>query len=174
MQINVAQLLKEPVGGKRSYRIDEPTGENNENHVEGEIDLTRTNRGVLVTGELTADIHGICSRCLCPTTIHTKLHLEDEYLPVIDINTGAHVKHELDALTIDSNHILDLDEAIRQYVITATPTKLLCKEDCPGICPVCGHELAKGDCGHATKPHDHRWDKLVEFEKESKVHGTTT
>jgi hypothetical protein len=35
MQINVAQLLKEPVGAKRSYEIDELAGENDENHVTG-------------------------------------------------------------------------------------------------------------------------------------------
>jgi uncharacterized protein len=169
MQINVAQLLKEPVGGKRSYRMDEPAGENNEDHVEGEITLTRTNRGILVTGDLTAYIKGSCSRCLGPAHVKTELHIEDEYLPVIDIVSGAHLKPEPDALTIDNNHILDLDEAIRQYIITATPTKLLCKEDCPGMCPVCGHELAKGDCGHSGKARDHRWDKLVELEKESKV-----
>jgi uncharacterized protein len=169
MEINVAQLLKEPVGAKRSYRMDEPAGENNENHVEGEVNLTRTNRGILVTGELTADIQGSCSRCLGPACVRTTLHLEDEYLPIIDINSGMHVKTEPDAFTIDNNHILDLDEAVRQYIIMATPTKVLCREECPGLCPVCGQELAKGDCGHASKPRDHRWDKLVELEKESKV-----
>lgn len=169
MQINVAQLLKEPVGSKRRYGIDELAGENNENHVEGEVKLTRTNRGILVTGELTADIKGSCSRCLGPACVRTTLLLEDEYYPIIDIDSGAHLKVEFDEFTIDNNHILDFDEAIRQYIITATPTKLLCKIDCPGICPVCGQEIARGDCGHGNKPRDHRWDKLAELEKESRV-----
>jgi uncharacterized protein len=169
MQINVAQLLKEPVGSKRSYGIDELAGENNENHVEGEVKLTRTNRGILVTGELTADIKGSCSRCLGPACVRTTVRLEEEYFPIIDIDSGAHVKVEPDAFTIDNNHILDLDEAIRQYIVMATPTKLLCKTDCPGICPVCGQEFARGDCMHRNKPQDHRWDKLAELEKESRV-----
>lgn len=169
MQINVAQLLKEPVGAKRSYRMDEPAGKNNENHVEGELNLTRTNRGILVTGELTANITGSCARCLGPACVKTTLFLEDEYYPVIDVNSGTHLKLEPDALTLDNNHVLDLDEAVRQYIIMATPTKLLCKADCQGICPVCGQEIAFGNCGHATKTHDHRWDKLIELEKESKV-----
>ena len=75
MQINVAQLLKEPVGAKRSYKMDESAGENNENHVEGEVNLTRTNRGILVTGKLTADIKGSCSRCLGPACVRTTLLL---------------------------------------------------------------------------------------------------
>jgi uncharacterized protein len=170
MQINVAQLLKEPVGAKRSYYLDESTGENNEDHVEGEVTLTRTNKGILVTGKLNAYIQGTCSRCLGPACVRPVLDIEDEYYPVIDIYSGADVKLDTDALTIDHNHILDLDEAIRQYIITATPTKLLCKPDCPGICPVCGQEFAKGDCEHRNITYDDRWDKLVQVrKKESKI-----
>jgi uncharacterized metal-binding protein YceD (DUF177 family) len=101
--------------------------------------------------------------------VRTTVRLEEEYFPIIDIDSGAHVKVEPDAFTIDNNHILDLDEAIRQYIVMATPTKLLCKTDCPGICPVCGQEFARGDCMHRNKPQDHRWDKLAELEKESRV-----
>ncbi len=169
MQINVAQLLKEPVGAKRNYKVDEPAGENNDTPVIGDIDLTRTSRGILMTGKLTAQIKGFCSRCLCPAGATVKFKMEDEFFPVTDINSGSHINVPPDEFTIDANHILDLDEAIRQYIIMATPTKLLCKPDCPGICPVCGQEFARGDCKHRNKPFDHRWDKLVQIEKESKV-----
>ncbi|MHB8085253.1 MAG: YceD family protein [Dehalococcoidia bacterium] len=169
MQINVAQLLKEPVGAKRNYKVDELAGENCDTHVSGNIDLTRTSRGIFATGKLTAQIKGLCSRCLCPAETTVKFKMDDEFFPVIDIISGSHLDVAEDEFTIDQNHILDLDEAIRQYIIMATPTKLLCKPDCPGICPVCGQEFAKGDCKHRNKPFDHRWDKLVQLEKESKV-----
>jgi uncharacterized protein len=42
------------------------------------------------------------------------------------------------AFTIDRNNILDLEEAVRQYSTLAIPMKPLCREDCPGLCPVCG------------------------------------
>jgi uncharacterized protein len=168
MQVNVAQLLKEPVGAKRSYKVNELAGENYEIPVQGEIIFTRTNRGILVTGELTANIKGTCDRCLGPACEDVTFYMEDEFYPVIDVVTGSRVQVETDAFTIDQNHVLDLDEAIRQYIIVATPVKLLCDQNCPGICPVCGHELAKGDCEHSNKPLDHRWDKLVELEKENK------
>ena len=169
MQINVAQLLKEPVGARRNYKIDELAGENCDTCIAGVVDLTRISRGILVTGKLTAQIKGLCSRCRCPAGTTIKFNMEDEFFPLIDINSDSHLEVAGDELTIDQNHILDLDEAIRQYIIMATPTKLLCKPDCPGICPVCGQEFAKGDCKHRNKPYDHRWDKLVQLEKESKV-----
>jgi uncharacterized protein len=167
MQVNVAQLLKEQVGARRSYKVDELAGENEEYHVEGDVTFTRTNLGILVTGKLTTDIEGSCDRCLGPARVRTTLSIEDEYFPSTDINSGETIEVEPEALTIDQNHILDLGEAIRQYIVMATPTKLLCNPECPGICPVCGQELAKGDCAHRTKPKDHRWDKLAQLGKEN-------
>ena len=169
MQINVAQLLKEPVGAVRSYKIDEPAGESNDNHVAGEVNLTRTNRGILLTGKLAADIKGVCARCLGEAYKQITFRMEEEYFPLIDINTGVHLHPAPEDFIIDSAHVLDLNEAIRQYIIMSTPTKLLCRADCPGICPVCGHELARGDCSHTKRPHDQRWDKLEQLKKESKV-----
>jgi uncharacterized protein len=156
MQINVAQFLKEPVGAKRSYEIDELAGENSENHVKGNIELIRTSRGILGAGTFTADIKGSCSRCLGDANKQISFIMEEEFFPVIDITSGVHLHPPPEELTIADNHILDLNEAIRQYIITATPTRLLCRPDCPGMCPVCGQELAHGDCGHSSQPGDHR------------------
>jgi uncharacterized protein len=169
MQINVAQLLKEPVGAKRNYEIDELAGENSENHVKGNIDLIRTSRGILAAGKFTAGIKGSCSRCLGEVKKQISFIMEEEFFPVIDITSGTHLHPPPEEFTIADNHILDLNEAIRQYIIMATPTRLLCRLDCPGICPACGQEFAQGDCGHTSHPYDHRWDKLVQIEKESKI-----
>ncbi len=169
MQINVAQLLKGPVGAKRNYEIDELAGENSDNRVKGKIELIRTNRGILATGKFTADITGSCSRCLGQAEKQISFIMEEEFFPVIDIISGTHLHPPPEEFTITDNHILDLHEAIRQYIIMATPTRLLCRPDCPGLCPVCGQELANSDCGHARQSYDHRWDKLVQSEKESKI-----
>jgi uncharacterized protein len=169
MQINVAQLLKEPVGAERSYKIDELAGESNANRVAGEVKLVLTNRGILLTGKLEADIKGTCSRCLGEANKQITFRMEDEYFPLIDINTGVHLHPAPEDFIIDNAHVLDLSEAIRQYIIMSTPTKLLCRADCPGICPVCGHELAMGDCSHTKRPGDRRWDRLEQLKKESKV-----
>ena len=169
MQINVAQLLKEPVGAERRYKIDELAGESNANRVAGEVKLVLTSRGILLTVKLEADIKGTCSRCLGEANKQITFRMEDEYFPLIDINTGVHLHPAPEDFIIDNAHVLDLSEAIRQYIIMSTPTKLLCRADCPGICPVCGHELARGDCSHTHRPGDQRWDKLEQLKKESKV-----
>jgi uncharacterized protein len=169
MQINVAQLLKEPVGANRHYTIDELAGDNEDTQVTGDISLIRTGSGILINGKLTAEINGTCSRCLGNARQKININMEDEYFPTLDIGSGVYSKPEPGDLTIDENHILDLSEALRQYIIMATPTKMLCKADCPGICSVCGQEFSKGDCQHKTRPVDSRWEKLVQLEKESKI-----
>jgi uncharacterized protein len=166
MEINVSQQLKASIGTLREYDVcDEldisDTG--NKSLVKGTVTLTRTNRGILVQGKLKTQVSTECSRCLnlfdCPLTIK----IEEEYFPIIDVNSGSalEIPDEPDSFKIDEHHILDLREVIRQNALLAIPMKPLCREDCPGICPNCGRDLTKGNCGCDEDKIDFRWAKLV-------------
>lgn len=163
MQINVAQLLKEPIGSTRDYDISEAIDTGNCGHsVEGKVKLTRTNRGILLVGTLHIEIEVACSRCLglfnCPLT----LNMEEEYFPTHEVNSGAPipVPDEPGCFTIDEHHILDLTEAVNQYAVMTVPMKPLCRPDCAGLCPQCGHDLNQGQCGCPSREIDVRWSKL--------------
>lgn len=56
--------------------------------------------------------------------------------------------------------MLDLDDAVRCFVSLSLPTRFLCREDCKGLCPKCGHDLNEGDCGCDTREVDPRWAAL--------------
>jgi uncharacterized protein len=45
---------------------------------------------------------------------------------------------------------VDLTEVLRDLIMLALPGKHLCREDCRGLCPVCGADLNVQDCGHAV------------------------
>ena len=62
--LNVAQLLKEHVGSRRSYAMDEIISEQASVLVKGKVVLIRTNQGILVQGEFSAALELTCSRCL--------------------------------------------------------------------------------------------------------------
>ena len=174
MRINVAQLLKEPVGSTRSYQINESVGKEGTNSIKGEVTLTHTNRGILVKGTMTANVTGVCSRCLNSADCSVNFDLEDEFLPSMDTPKGLSLPKEPDSFAIDSNHVLDLSEVIRQYTLLAMPTKLLCRPDCAGICPSCGHNLNQGPCQCPPQVHDQRWSKLVLLKKgERSLNGIT-
>ena len=168
MRIKVAQLLKEPIGSSRSYHIEEHAGTDDINFVKGDVVLIRTNRGIIVRAKMTASVKGICSRCLKPTDCEVNYDFEEEALPARTTPEGLSSTAQYDKLTIDEGHTLDLSEAIRQYAWFAMPAKPLCRLDCAGICPTCGHDLSQEPCQCPSHTKDQRWSKLIRLGKESK------
>ncbi len=167
MEINVAQLLQSSIGTTRAYEVNEiiemADGNGDGPPVKGKVRLIRTNLTILVEGALSTEAELTCSRCLTTFTIPLSLHFEEEYSPTIDMLTGMPLPppEDASAFTIDDHHILDLNEAIRQYTILAIPIKPLCRQDCAGICPQCGHNLNEGPCACPVQEIDPRWAKLT-------------
>lgn len=63
------------------------------------------------------------------------------------------------------NYKLDLDELMRADILLELPTKFLCKEDCKGLCPVCGKNLNEGSCDcnlHQIDPRLEVLKKLID------------
>ena len=149
MQINVSQLLKEPIGATRDYEVNELIDIAGGNSlVQGEVRLMRTDRGILAKGALHTEVEASCNRCLSLFGCPLALDITEEYFPVTDVAGGSSVPlpDEPGCFTIDEYHTLDLTEAIRQYVLLVIPMKTLCHQDCTGLCPVCGHNLNEGPC----------------------------
>jgi uncharacterized protein len=133
--INVAQLLKEPIGSSQSYDISGTIGEEVEGFVEGKAKVIRISRGVLVQCKLTAEVKLICSRCLNTFLCPISFTAEEEFLPISDVSgdLARSSPEQSEEFTIDNKNILDLSELIRQYVLLDLPMKPLCRPDCPGI-----------------------------------------
>jgi len=140
MRINVAEQLKQPIGQVRCYQISESNDQ--ELPIQGEVQLLRTGRGILVTGSLKTTVKSICSRCLEEFDCTLTLDIEEEYFP----NTDRPMAEEIEGFVIDESHVLDLTEAIRQHTLLTLPMKPICREDCAGLCPNCGHNLNRGPC----------------------------
>ncbi len=150
MQINVAQQIKASIGTIGNYEVNEIVDIAGGGHLtQGKVRLIRTNRGLLVKGTLHTEVEVTCSRCLNSFSYPLTLNIEEEYFPTTDVATGTllSVPDEPGGFTIDEHHILDLTEAISQYALLAGPMKPLCREDCAGLCPGCGHDLNQEPCG---------------------------
>jgi uncharacterized protein len=164
MQINVSQLLRENIGSTRECEIDEVAdiGNGKENLFKGRAKLLRTQRGILAGCIFDTNIELECSRCLGPFQYALTLNFEEEYLPTVDVMTGAPLPapEEASVFTIDKHHILDLTEATRQYTLLAIPIKPLCSDNCAGLCPSCGGNLNEGQCNCSTEDIDPRLSEL--------------
>ena len=169
MVINVAQLLKEPIGASRTYQINELISDKNADYVQGEVTLIRTSQSIFVKGAITASVKSVCSRCLNTFDCSVKFHLEDEFFPSINTSRGSPLPNKPERFTIDKNHIMDLSEAFNQYAMLAMPMKLLCRPDCPGINSSRADNLNQGCYPYSSQDFDQRWSKLTCSGKESKT-----
>jgi len=136
LSFNVAQLEKAPIGATRDYQLDDPLNvEGHDIRVKGEAKFIRTNRSVLVKADVRTSLPQECCRCLGEYECPLEVKFEEEFFPELDVTSGLpiDVEDEAENFTIDEQHVLDLTEALRQYVILAQPMKPLCRTDCPGI-----------------------------------------
>ena len=116
--------------------------------------------------------HGECARCLAPVEGVFSLDFERTVAAEKTL-TEQQLEELVDEYVVAEGGLLDVDEALREELLLGFPTKLLCEEDCPGLCPKCGKPKRDGDCGCATREIDPRlavlknWvDKSGEEEKQ--------
>jgi uncharacterized protein len=156
LKLNVAQLMKSPVGTTREYDLEETFSQVEDQPltrpVAVHLHLTRINDGLLARGDVRTGLEIACSRCLEPAEQPIAFHFEEQFRPTIDIVTGQQIKEDDDdagipVYAIDSNHLMDLDEVVRENIVLETPMHPLCKPGCEGLCPRCGADLNKGACG---------------------------
>ena len=157
MQINVAHLLKQPIGACHSYEIDATIRLNAEKEatpIQGGVELIHTDRGILARGTLEGKVNLLCSRCLALFDYPLKFEIAEEFLPRIEMTSGVFLPPSEDstAFPIDERHTIDLTEAIRQRALLALPMKPLCHPECAGLCPQCGANLNEGTCQCVTRP----------------------
>jgi len=173
---NVAQLLKERVGSTRELNLESPSlklddenggeeGTLEARDVKGNVKVTRLGDGVLVQGDVKANVQLQCSRCLDDISLPVDARLEEQYQPTVDVETGRPITRSEDEVDdtvfkIDANHMMDLTEPVRQALLVAIPMRPLCREDCKGLCLECGANLNYVDCGHRQVASDNRWDAL--------------
>lgn len=172
-QINVAQLLKSPVGTIRECDIDAtvPSLEDGMGLIRpvvGRIRLTRISGGVLAQGHFGTKVELTCDRCLGLFSLLVELDLEEQFVPVVDVNTGRWLKmEEVDpALLIDDHHILDLEETFRQAIYLELPMHPICRSDCKGLCPRCGKSFDEGPCDCVDNEVDPRWESLQSLKED--------
>ena len=106
--------------------------------------------------------HGECARCLAP--VNGVFSLDFERTVVTEGQLSEERLSELDDeyVSLEGSE-LDVDMALREELLLGFPTRLLCSEDCEGLCPKCGKPKREGDCGCVLKEIDPRLAVLKNF-----------
>lgn len=97
---------------------------------------------VYISGVLTYKISAPCSRCLKNTESFRSIEFDERFLP------SQRADEEEDSALVYERDKIDLTPYFNELILTDLPLSILCKENCKGLCPVCGQDLNAGDCGH--------------------------
>ena len=120
--------------------------------------MVRNTAGVLVmTGEITTCIHGTCDRCA--SAFDREIYFPIDVVLVTEMANEENEDEWVFPLEGDS---ADLDDIVRTVFVLNLDSKLLCKEDCAGLCCRCGKNLNEGPC-NCQKELDPRFAALKQL-----------
>lgn len=112
-----------------------------------------------------AEIQAECARCLVPVSLEISGKLEYLYY-----SHGAEELEQFDDfMPVEVGffgRVIDIMPQIQESVYALLPTKVLCKEDCKGLCPNCGMNLNEGSCSCQNENVDPRLEALRNFMSE--------
>lgn len=119
-----------------------------------QLAIVNTGRRVLkINGDAKLVISIPCARCLEPVDTEFDLSFERE----IDMKLSEEERREeLDECSYISGTELDAEQLLCNELLINWPIRVLCKEDCKGICSRCGANLNIQDCGCDTTELDPR------------------
>lgn len=120
------------------------------------VELTVTNTGDKVLeleGHTGVTVTVPCDRCLTEVPVEIPLQIKRK----LDMKlTDEERVNDLDESSYLTGMDLDVDRLVYLEVVMNWPLKVLCKEDCKGICSQCGKNLNEGACGCDEGPKDPR------------------
>lgn len=136
------------------------------------INIQKSNEEFFCQLKLDAKVEIECARCLSPfeSRVQTETDFiacaQAEYEKIKDIADNE------DYLFFEGGgQMVDLTSTLSQAIILSISLKPLCSDNCRGLCPSCGVNLNKEQCGCKKESIDPRWEKLKELSSQSKKEG---
>src|SRR5206468_10612173 len=125
------------------------------------LTVEKDGEAVFVKGQLVAKVPQLCGRCLEPYAVTVTPEIDAHFVPT-PRRRGEEVELAADDLETDvyGNGVLDLTTLLETETTLLLPMKPLCREDCRGLCPICGGNRNVTDCHCEVSVADPRWAPL--------------
>ena len=157
LRLNAGFLVNIPLGESRDFPIEISNLELDADLIlrdlSGNAQLTRTANGILAHIWLKASTASQCVRCLTDFD----LPLQVDFTELYAFSTNSTTDSEL---IFPENGYINLALLVREYMLLDMPISPLCKDDCKGLCPVCGENLNETTCHHEESTTDPRLSVL--------------
>ncbi len=158
MKIPVAGLPE----GVNEFAFDSPAAALGLDEAFREIRVTlsaeKSDREIHLQGRIETAFEGVCDRCLKQIITPLSPTFVVHYV-FTETDAGRYDPAETQILA-PGTVAVDITDDVRQVVQLTVPLKLLCSEECKGLCPQCGKDLNEGPCDCRPVPIDPRWDAL--------------
>jgi len=124
--------------------------------------VKRSGNEVFVNGHVETRAQLECDRCLKPVELPVSADFELEYITGAEYesSSAAALNEEEMSVSVFDGESIDVDEIVKEQVLLAVPARMLCREECKGICPECGIDRNSGQCNCAAEEVDPRWAAL--------------
>jgi DUF177 domain-containing protein len=129
------------------------------NPAAAELTVTRASSGTVLELTFAVTLEGPCFRCLQDAELPLSLALR-EYQALKPEGDEEQTEY------LDDDR-LDLSAWGHDAIALALPDKILCRDDCAGLCPLCGKDLNVEPHEHTVETVDPRWEKLSRLREEA-------
>ena len=129
------------------------------------LELVHTkDQKITLTGRVRLTVRFLCDRCLEPVLYPFDFSFEKE----ADMRQSEDERREaLDEQAYIQGFQLDTEQLAVEELLMHMPMKILCREDCKGICNRCGANLNQGSCHCQEEPKDPRMAAILDIFKEA-------
>lgn len=172
MRVQLEQIRLEPYRWSEVLHVPAERLDNPEILNLGEVawqgEIRYTIPGFRLSGSIEYEQTVRCMRCLEPVARRVKSDLDlTIFLEAAEVTPG---EHELEAndlgVVYTESEVFDVEPMILEQMELDTPMRTLCRDDCRGLCPVCGHNRNLEPCGCDVEPTDPRWGELARLKNE--------
>jgi len=133
-----------------------------EQPVKVDLSVSKSGNQLICRGKVKTSVRLECSRCLLVygepiiSNLDFVVDFGESPIPMNQDRSGEDNYFVADS----SSGSFQIDNLVRETIILSLPLKPLCSENCRGLCPICGADLNKSQCGCVKKEIDPRWEKL--------------
>jgi uncharacterized protein len=131
--------------------------------------VTRQDQEVHVRGRVETRLRLACDRCLAAVEQPVDSQVDLTFLPHPKVEEEADLELGQDELEVEfygPDQVIDLGEVIVEEMFLAVPFRVLCRQNCRGLCPGCGADLNREECRCQAKPLDPRLAALKDLKSE--------
>jgi len=128
----------------------------------GAAQLTESTAEITVSGHLSTTMEVACDRCLEATRIPVDADFKLVYRPASsEIASGEVCLDDAESQAgFYEGDGLELSDVLQEEILLLLPMQRVCREDCKGICPVCGQNRNQVECHCQVNVDDDRWAGL--------------